>query len=117
MNAAGNTVFCKNNQWYLSDGKEIIKLKEKHSRKIKKQSPFAELHPELYAEFDKKTAFKFLTDKYGKRCLKCNTKKRLIVDHIVPRRRGGTNDYTNLQILCIPCNFRKGLLIIDYRLT
>jgi 5-methylcytosine-specific restriction endonuclease McrA len=109
MNAAGKTIFCRNDRWYLSDGKNITQLKEKSIRKVEKQASFAALHPELYADFDKKAAFEFLIEKYGKRCLNCNTTKRLIVDHIIPRRRGGTNDYSNLQILCIPCNFRKGL--------
>ena len=32
---------------------------------------------------------------------------RLSVDHIIPRRRGGTDDLENLQILCRACNSRK----------
>lgn len=31
----------------------------------------------------------------------------LTVDHIRPRSRGGTNDLTNLQILCRNCNSSK----------
>ena len=30
------------------------------------------------------------------------------VDHIFPRSRGGQNDLTNLQLLCICCNSSKG---------
>lgn len=30
------------------------------------------------------------------------------VDHIVPLKLGGTNDPTNLQLLCKPCNSSKG---------
>jgi 5-methylcytosine-specific restriction endonuclease McrA len=32
----------------------------------------------------------------------------LVPDHIVPLARGGTNDADNIQILCEPCNLRKG---------
>jgi hypothetical protein len=32
----------------------------------------------------------------------------LHVDHIVPRKHGGTNDPSNLQTLCATCNLGKG---------
>lgn len=30
------------------------------------------------------------------------------IDHIIPRHRGGTNDESNLQLLCRSCNVKKG---------
>lgn len=30
------------------------------------------------------------------------------VDHIVPRKLGGTDELHNLQLLCVQCNLRKG---------
>ena len=30
------------------------------------------------------------------------------VDHILPRARGGQNEWSNLQVLCITCNTSKG---------
>lgn len=33
--------------------------------------------------------------------------KRLTVDHITPRARGGTNTLDNLGVLCLSCNSRK----------
>ena len=30
------------------------------------------------------------------------------VDHVTPLVRGGTNDRSNLQLLCVRCNTRKG---------
>ena len=47
----------------------------------------------------------------GGRCANCGaTKKerRLEVDHIKPRSKGGTNDPWNLQALCYICNRAKG---------
>jgi len=35
----------------------------------------------------------------------------LTIDHIVPLHHGGSNDPTNLQILCISCNSSKGARI------
>lgn len=51
----------------------------------------------------------------GYRCLCCGSKKRLSKDHIQPIASGGSNDVSNLQTLCIPCNSRKGNRTIDYR--
>ena len=30
------------------------------------------------------------------------------VDHILPRRLGGTDELSNLQLLCVQCNLSKG---------
>ncbi len=42
-------------------------------------------------------------------CVICKTAfgNRYHVDHIMPLARGGSNDRTNLQILCAPCNQSK----------
>ena len=40
-------------------------------------------------------------------CVRCGAKEDLTLDHIVPRVYGGTNERSNLQILCLPCNQRK----------
>ena len=46
----------------------------------------------------------------GGRCALCGATTKtttLEVDHIVPRSRGGSNDYSNLQVLCRECNQAK----------
>lgn len=48
-------------------------------------------------------------------CLKCNTTKKLTIDHIVPICKGGSNEINNLQTLCLKCNSDKDDKIIDYR--
>jgi 5-methylcytosine-specific restriction endonuclease McrA len=49
-----------------------------------------------------------LRDAY--RCQYCgrNGSDDLTIDHVVPRRSGGTNAWTNLVTACLPCNQRKG---------
>ena len=41
------------------------------------------------------------------RCRK-SIRKKYHVDHVIPLARGGSDDKTNLQLLCIPCNLIKG---------
>lgn len=40
-------------------------------------------------------------------CTYCGSNKNLTIDHIVPKSRGGTNDWTNLTTCCIKCNLKK----------
>lgn len=47
----------------------------------------------------------------GGRCAICGATKKecpLDVDHIIPRSKGGKNEYENLQVLCSKCNQEKG---------
>lgn len=48
----------------------------------------------------------------GGKCKYCGAPKRKAnfqIDHIDPVVMGGSNDYENLQLLCPPCNQRKGI--------
>lgn len=56
-----------------------------------------------------------LCQKYDNRCLSCGEQKPLTIDHIIPISKGGSNDISNIQPLCLSCNDRKSNKIIDYR--
>ncbi len=48
--------------------------------------------------------------KAGGRCALCGATKKettLHIDHILPRSRGGSNEESNLQVLCFQCNLGK----------
>jgi 5-methylcytosine-specific restriction endonuclease McrA len=41
-------------------------------------------------------------------CQYCGSSKRLTLDHVMPRSRGGRDTWENLVAACEPCNTRKG---------
>lgn len=42
------------------------------------------------------------------KCVQCGATEDLHFDHKIPWSRGGTNTVNNIQLLCGPCNRRKG---------
>lgn len=41
-------------------------------------------------------------------CKKEFDRKKLTIDHVIPRSRGGTNAWNNVVACCKPCNTKKG---------
>lgn len=48
----------------------------------------------------------FAQDSKCAACL-CDISSKYQIDHIMPAKHGGTNDMSNLQLLCVGCNIRK----------
>lgn len=76
----------------------------------KDKAPYPAPHQRARNQFENKkarlTAQVFERD--GKVCAACGATENLTLDHIEPLAAGGTNDLENLQVLCQPCNSRKG---------
>ena len=43
----------------------------------------------------------------GYQCVYCGSHRNLTLDHVIPKSRGGTNEWTNLVTSCQKCNLRK----------
>jgi 5-methylcytosine-specific restriction endonuclease McrA len=56
-----------------------------------------------------------LCARHDNKCLCCGKVGRMTIDHVVPLAKGGSNDISNIQPLCLRCNLSKGTKVIDYR--
>ena len=43
----------------------------------------------------------------GWKCVYCESKKNLTIDHVLPKSRGGKNTWSNLVTCCNTCNAKK----------
>lgn len=79
-----------------------IKRAEKAKRRAKKREVGG-----TYTQADVKRLF----DAQSGLCAYCKTTlHRYEVDHVMPLALGGSNDAENIQLLCGPCNRKKGAL-------
>ncbi len=64
-----------------------------------------------YIKFSRKTS-KVNRNRIYKRdnheCVYCGSVKQLTLDHVIPKSRGGKNEWTNLVTCCFKCNLKKG---------
>lgn len=49
-----------------------------------------------------------ILQKFNNKCVRCSSREKLEIDHIIPLSRGGREDENNMQVLCKTCNLKKG---------
>lgn len=49
----------------------------------------------------------------GHKCQYCGSTRRLTIDHVLPRSRGGGNTWDNLVVACSSCNTKKGDKLLE----
>lgn len=47
------------------------------------------------------------------KCQYCGSTTRLTIDHIIPRSKGGGDNYFNLCVACASCNTKKGDKLLE----
>ena len=125
-NKRGDCVFCK------KEARRNYRKSHPEKRRLEKRK-FRERHAESERarkrkykrngsssvranKTSKKAEWNTLLKRYEYKCLCCGRSDvQLTVDHIIPLSKGGTSSADNLQPLCMNCNVRKGVRIIDYR--
>lgn len=112
---------CQNKKardFYIEDLDQQKELRKIHYREnnesYKRRSRSRETKLSLDPGFSQKQWLD-LCSKYGNICLCCKMKKPLTVDHIIPLSKGGKHCIDNVQPLCMECNHKKFVTIIDYR--
>lgn len=72
--------------------------------------PYPEDAPSNLRGSPKKKVRERLAKIYGGRCFECGKRRKLTLDHIEPKSRGGTWLTTNLQPFCHECQKKKANL-------
>lgn len=101
-----------------SNKKKVKKQKENKKSGRKKKKRVGKARGNVYAVTHKNMALVLADNK----CEKCGDSKSLHVHHIVYRSKGGTDDISNLMVLCELCHIKEhegepvhNLMMSNYR--
>ena len=111
-------------RWYKSESRKQTEYKYRSKAKTKalqviRTTKYYQRHPLKKKQNDKLYGFRRrgynagyidwdAVENMKKICNRCGNISDLTIDHIVPLSKGGTNETSNLQILCRRCNASKG---------
>lgn len=89
---------------------ELGKKKEKAKRKQLERIAKIEHVKKRRTEFanGRSDLMLALIERDGYQCKNCDSQENLSIDHIIPLSRGGSDELSNLRILCKSCNSSKG---------
>jgi 5-methylcytosine-specific restriction endonuclease McrA len=76
-------------------------------RKLRRDPDYAPRHRRHIADSVRLAVY----ERDGFACLHCGATESLSLDHIHPYSLGGSDDASNLQTLCRPCNSSKGVKV------
>jgi len=111
-----NLNYIKNNEATVREYKHIWYFENKDECIAKAKVSKSNRRMRIYnngGRFTKKE-WLALCDAVDNKCVCCNSDDKLTVDHIIPISKGGTNYISNIQHLCLLCNLKKGIKIINY---
>ena len=108
----------RNRNYYLANKEHILVRTKKNNKKQYQQNESIRKYQYRSRCLRRNGTLQALLLRDGNNCLCCGVsfgETKPTIDHIIPMSRGGTDDLENLQMLCAPCNARKGNRIICYR--
>jgi 5-methylcytosine-specific restriction endonuclease McrA len=104
-------ILARSKKWAESNPEKVRRAKTNNLRKRRAAK---------HASHGSFTAgqFRELCERYDNRCLACGDAEAVLeADHVVPLTKGGSDSISIIQPLCGPCNRKKFVNIIDYRLN